>query len=115
MIKLALTEHAPAMPQCLLINKEEVKMNMNSPAEYRGFANVDEGSYRGIRVTAKRLRGPFGHGVGTHHWLERSSYLILVRISTRSTSSENCLPGELFLMATCCPSSVFMKIPGPCT
>ncbi len=64
MIKLGLGAYT--IPQSILINKDEVKMDGNMPMEYGGFANVHEGSYRGNRVAVKRLRCPFNSQVSTH-------------------------------------------------
>ena len=69
MIKLGLG--ADAIPQSVLINKEEIKMDGNLPMEYGGFANVHEGSYRGNRVAIKRLRCPVGDRVGIHRSLKQ--------------------------------------------
>ena len=112
MIKLGVKVNT--VPQSVLIHKDDVKMENEFPIAYGGFSDVHDGSYRGNRVAVKRLRYYRGHRVGKHR-LEQLSYLMLVRISTRSSSSEKHLPGEPFLMTTCCPSSGFTSIPGSYT
>ena len=114
MIKLGLKVNT--VPQSALIHKDDVKiMGSNLRMGCGAISNVYQGSYRGNRVAVKRLSCPVGHQVGKHHQLEQLSYLSLVRISTRSPSSEKYLPGELFLMTACCPTSGLTRTPGLCT
>ena len=68
MIKLGLGAHA--IPQSVLVNKKELKMDNGLPMVYGGFSNVHGGSYRGNRVAIKRSRFRVGHLVGKHHHLE---------------------------------------------